>query len=216
MKSEWRITLLVLVVGAVSVSAHADTVIDTTQSWNGIAFLGPFGSPNTETSGQIVTVPSDGDSVLKSFTFYCDQSPSLVFRGEVYAWDALHGRATGPSLYESPPTSTSQGTAFEPVTFDTGGIQLVPGAQYVIFGSSSKDDDGVGGGRWGEVSVNPNPYSGGNEVFLNNGTDSSLWTTAGWTQASTSLAFKADFVPEPLGLGCIALMATCLRRRRAR
>jgi hypothetical protein len=48
---------------------QALTTIDTTPYWNGTSFISVFGYPNTATYGQVVTVPSTNDTVLR-FLFF--------------------------------------------------------------------------------------------------------------------------------------------------
>jgi hypothetical protein len=184
---------------AASATAWAETVIDTTSAWDGSSTVCAFGRPNTATYGQVVTVPSQ-DPVLDSFTFYINDftgsGTTVVFRGEVYAWDGT--KATGPNLWEGAPrTLPLLGTPQE-VTFNTGGVQLNAGQQYVIFASVSKDyeqnaDPSLG--CWGYL--NASVYNGGGFVFLNNGGDESQWTTIPWDtffgNGVDDLAFKASF-----------------------
>ncbi len=179
--------------------AYADTIIDTTPSWTGIP-VSPFGSPDTETYGQTITVPLL-DPVLLSWTFYMEQSTSIHFQGEVYAWNGH--MATGPSLFESAVMTTTDPNASQAVTFDTGGLTLTPGGTYVLFASSSKNVQSGGGGVWGYVPGGSG-YTGGAFYYLNNGTDDTQWTSNFWstTGSRNDLAFNAEFdspaaVPEP-------------------
>src|SRR5581483_411691 len=177
-------------------AATADTTIDTISVWNGSDTVCDFGNPNTATYGQVVTVPA-GDTDLKSFTFELYNVPSAaVFRGEVYAWDAVDGHAEGSSLYESAPTSTTGATA-QGVTFTIpGGVALTAGEQIVIFASVSKDY-GLGSGQvgcWGATALDT--YAGGEFVYINNGGDPSQWTTGSWTtDYGIQSAFTAHFSP---------------------
>lgn len=201
--------------------AYADTIIDTTPSWIGTAVY-PFGSPDTETYGQIITVPLT-DPVLNSWTFYMEQSSSIQFQGEVYAWNGF--MATGPSLFESAVMTTTNPNIFQPITFNTGGLALTPGDTYVLFASSSKDVQSAGGGTWGYVPGGGG-YTGGAFYYLNNGTDATQWTSDFWSTfgPGNDLAFKADFnspaaVPEPssrilLATALCAVVVLTLRRRR--
>jgi hypothetical protein len=208
---------------ALASGALAATQIDTTPSWNnytgsglGFCCFGP--SPNATTMGQTVTVPAT-DTRLDSFTFYADLPPGLLFRGEVYAWNG--SSATGSALYESSAMQTTQYTpplspyppggcnysltdpgAFQPITFNTGGINLTAGAQYVLFVTISRDyaaDAGEGSGCWGTIHSFGQPpvsYSGGSMFWLNDGGNPNLWTTT-WNSGSSLgwgwLAFKACF-----------------------
>jgi len=199
--------------------ACADTMIDTTPSWIGMG-VSPFGSPNTETYGEIITVPL-ADPVLNSWTFYMEQSSSIQFQGEVYAWNGF--MATGPSLFESAVMTTTNPNIFQPITFNTGGLALTPGGTYVLFASDSKDAQTGANGTWGIVSGGS--YTGGTFSYINNGTDISQWTSNFWSTAGNyDLAFKADFdtpsaVPEPsarilLTTALCAVAVLTLRRRK--
>jgi len=166
--------------------------IDTTGSWNGTSQVSTFGIPNTQTYGQ--TIVAEGTGTLISFTFYIKGATTLAFRGHVYAWDGT--KATGPSLYDSAPVSTTNSSIFEEVTFATN-LSLTIGQAYVIFVSSSEDNGGHSGTAvFGLVA---NPYANGTFVFRNNGTDTSQWTGGSWSSFSSDLAFKADFVPNASG-----------------
>ena len=77
-------------------------------------------------------------------------------------------------------------------------MELTRNAAYVLFASTSKDD-GSGDGSWGQPQ-SQDVYPGGDNgfVFLNNGSDESLWTVDNWTKnamgGGADLAFKATFV----------------------
>jgi hypothetical protein len=197
--------------------------IDTVAFWDGSSFIASFGIPDTQTYGQTVTVPL-GLPVLQSFSFEMQLPTTLAFRGEVYAWDGT--RAAGPNLFESGVTSTSDGSVFQLITFNTGGITLVPGDVYVLFASSSKDNSGhSGGGSWG-VTQFDDTYAGGTSVYINNGSDTAQWTSMAWDAVPGDMAFQATFasgsgVPEPstallFASGLIALALATLRRRVCR
>jgi hypothetical protein len=182
--------------------ALATTTIDTTPQWSGhdssVSFGWGFNGLNTATYGQTVTVPAT-DTKLDSFTFYVDLPTELLFRGEVYAWDNNCPCATGPALYESSATHTTaydpSGNSFQPIAFNTGGITLAAGQQYVLFATVSNDwdanttinasgcsSDGPGCldnfGYWGAIPSSPpaDPYPGGNLVWIYNLSDTSAWT----------------------------------------
>jgi hypothetical protein len=181
-------TLLLLLCSIGQIQAL--TTIDTTPSWNGTTFISSFGNPNTATYGQVVTVPSTNDTVLQSFSFYIKLSDTCPFRGYVYAWDGT--KATGSALYKSPVRWTSSFDNFEEVTFETGGIALTPGAQYVLFASTSEEVGLPSAGRWG--AIGSNVYTGGTFVYINNGTNTAEWTTVAWSTIAEDLAFRATFV----------------------
>jgi hypothetical protein len=193
------------------------TTIDTYTPWNKSFSISSFGyyPGNTPTYGQTITVPA-GESGLTSFTFYLEVDPTVIFRGEVYAWDGT--KATGSCLYESAPTHTTQGQNFEAVTFYTGLTSVIPGNMYVLFATTSKDTgSGGGSGYWGLAG---DVYSG-NFVYTNNN-DYSQWTTSPWGQKLSDLAFQATFGFTPIPLpGTLLLFGSGLaglawlgRRRR--
>lgn len=179
---------------------YADTVIDTTPSWNGLTPVFSFGPGQTETYGQTITAPLT-DAVLRSWTFYMKQDTAVQFQGEVYAWNGT--MATGPDLFESALMTTTDSSVFQPITFNTGGLALTPGDTYVLFASSSQGNQTPTlGGGWGFIPRG-SVYAGGAFVFINNGNDISKWTSSAWATnwegTGNDLAFKADFssVPEP-------------------
>ena len=167
--------------------------IDTTASWDGKSTIDPFAFPNTATYGQTVTVPS-GATELDSFTFYMSLPSTLVFRGEVYAWNDVTHVATGSALFESPQTHTDTTGVMQAVTFNTGGLKLSAGAKYILFASISRDyaaDATSGSGTWAYVGADA--YPGGGFYFLNNGGDPNLWTSSTWRGIPNDLVFKAAF-----------------------
>ncbi|MFN6563542.1 MAG: PEP-CTERM sorting domain-containing protein [Nostoc sp. ChiSLP01] len=188
-------------------NAQAQTVIDTTPSWNGTDFISPFGEENTATYGQTFTVGSD--NVLNDFTFFLNdfdgQSDVVDFAAYVAEWDGF--KATGPILYQSAPQSTTNAPGFEQFTFNTGGISLTSGKQYVAFLSASNFFDGTPGQATLGATGFQDVYSGGDFVYYNNGSDFSLLTQNTWDDVGGGFfgdsAFKASFsqattsVPEP-------------------
>jgi hypothetical protein len=173
-------------------TALADTVIDTTPQAN--EQICEFGYPDgraTATNGQVITAPAD-DTQLDSFTFFIAKSSgTIVMRGEVYAWDGQ--KATGPNLFESAPRTVSI-EGVEEVTFETGGVQLDPGQQYVLFATISKDyESSDTSGCWQAVFPG-DAYPGGYFVFMNNGADFDQLLTNPWDiYFDFDLAFKAEF-----------------------
>ncbi len=183
-----------LLAGFAQTSARADTVYDSTPAWNGTSSVKTFGPLNTETYGEAVTAPNDGNDVLQSFTFYINNSSGHSFnlQGEVYAWDGAE--ASGPNLWQGALQTVNSQSGFQTLMFNTGGIQLTAGTQYALFASTSKGNQGQGSSTWGYES-NLHPIAGSSFIFENNGTDTSQWTSRAWDSFSFSgeLAFKADF-----------------------
>lgn len=209
-------------------TAQAQTIIDTTPSWNGTDYIAEFGEPNTATYGQTFTVGSD--NVLNDFTFWLNDyngQPDVVdFAAYVTEWDGF--KATGSILYQSGPQSTTKARGFEQFTFNTGGIGLTSGKQYVAFLSASNFFDGIEGIAGLGVTGFQDVYSGGDFVFYNNGSDFSLLTQSTWEYIGGiggigDSAFKASFsqaiasVPEPTTmLGILAFGAFGLGSLRKR
>ena len=110
-------------------------------------------------------------------------------RGLCLGWT----KATGPALFESATISTS-GSGSEVVTFDTNGIALTQGQQYVLFASTSQDQSGHSG-LGTSASSTPMSIAAEEFVFLNNGTDASEWTSTAWDTSFSSgdLMFQANF-----------------------
>jgi hypothetical protein len=98
----------------------------------------------------------------------------------------------------------------EKFTFNTGGINLSSGQQYIAFMSASIFFDGVRGGS-AAGRLDSNVYSGGQFFFLNNGSDFSLLTANPWfTEGGDDLAFQASFsAPVPIP-GAVWLMGSAL------
>jgi hypothetical protein len=193
------------------------TVIDTISTWNGTSSVFSFGYPDTATYGQTITAPAA--NVLNSFTFMMDVPAATTFAAYVYAWDG--SKATGSQLFGSGPLNTTGAAGFETMTFNTGGLALTTGQQYVLFASVSGQ---VGSGQ-GQFGATGDDYAGGLFVFINNGQNQSLWTTTNWNQNHTGLghdlAFRANFgdgapvIPAPAaGLAMmLGLLGGRLRRR---
>jgi hypothetical protein len=187
---------------AASVSAQAQTTIDTTGSWDGERAVCGFGRPDTATYGQVITSPID-DTVLKEFAFYLRSdvsSSTLVLRGEVYAWDETGGAAAGSGLWEGLPRTLTVSSTPREVIFDTGGLALTAGQQYVLFASVSKDYEQNAATTfacWGFLFTDT--YDGGGFFYLNDTGDESQWTSRRWADFfGFDLAFKASFLaPVP-------------------
>ncbi len=182
----YRSTALLLLAAG---SLMSQASINTIPSWDGITFAQFFGAPNTATYGQTINI-GPGSAVVSSFAFEignCDAT--VTFRGEIYAWDGA--KAAGPNLYESPITTQPSSNSFHLVTFNTGALTLAPG-NYVIFASTSQDQTTAAHCQWGEVL--DSVYLAGNHVFLNNGANTSRWTSRAWGALPVDLAFQVNLV----------------------
>jgi hypothetical protein len=211
-------------------SAQAATLIDTTPSWSGVSGIGIIGESSSKpiyTIGQTFTVGSD--NILNDFTFYLSQNVNPVdFGAYLMAWDG--SKTTGSILYQSGKKTTSSSffISFDPFTFNTGGISLTSGQQYIAFLSGFQFFDGVDGGIFTGY-ISSDVYTGGKAVYLGNGTNAgSDFTRNNWISGSSDeLAFKANLssasaqpVPEPSSsLGLLAfggfVAGKILKRKKA-
>jgi hypothetical protein len=166
-----------------------------------------FGTePYDATAGQVVTAPT-AITNLRNFTLWLQAPPAFIFRAYVYAWNGTG--ATGPALYESGEEHTTGESSFEAIPITTSGVEVTPGQQYVLFLSRSAEqtaDAGVSANDGIETAEAPGfpgeeeppPYTEGKFVFLNNGYDTTGWTTRSWFELTNSDArFEATFdTPE--------------------
>ncbi len=219
---------LAVINGGVS---HAVSIIDTTTDWNGLESISPFGETDTATYGQTFTVGTE--TTLYNFSFFLDgeNDPGVVdFAGYVMEWNGSESKATGSILYQSGPLSTNANdVGFEEFQFDTGGINLTQGKQYVAFLSASDFFDGTAGTSKVGARLT-DVYDGGGFFYSNNENDFSLLTTNSWDFGGenvvgfSDLAFKASFspsvepVPEPvtiLGTFVAGALGIAFKRKSA-
>jgi hypothetical protein len=165
--------------------------------------------------GQTIKVPTNGDTNLTSFGFSIaapSNFPGSAMMAELYAWDGQ--KPTGPNLFQSSITPIPQNNLGPIVIFNTGGINLQAGQEYVIFlaetpGSAEYFSHLIAGTGPG--------YTDGSTVFFES-IDPSLWTAFAWGVGlpgsdSTDLPqtnFIATFTapvtaPEPSSLALAAV-----------
>jgi hypothetical protein len=186
----YRSTALLLLIAG---SLMSQGPITTIPSWDGETFAQSFGVPDTATYGQTINV-APGSAVISSFGFERGNwNATVTFRGEIYAWDGT--KATGPSLFESPITTQLASSSFHLVIFNTGALTL-PAGNYVIFATTSRDQVTTSQCQWGSLDADT-VYPAGNHVFLNNGADTSQWTSVAWGAEPFDLAFQVNMSPVP-------------------
>jgi hypothetical protein len=145
-------------------------------AWNGPA--SPTGSVVVPpTAGQVITVPTDGNSVLQSFTVAMPGSPAgfqMNMTAAVFAWDQTDFRPSGSSLALTPiSTPLDSGSApyrngFYSLTFFPG-VQLAPGQQYVVIFSTLGVSQSVFYYADSFGVTYTDTYSGGEMVFASVG-----------------------------------------------
>jgi hypothetical protein len=204
-----QLVLAILAAVAALLLMPALTSADVTIGAEGTSPYGwEFGTePYEATAGQVVTAPA-GITSLHNFTLWLEAPSDFVFRAYVYAWSGTS--ATGPALYESGDLHAPGGSSYQAVPIVTGGVDVTPGRQYVIFLSRSADQTAdaevtasggiqtAEGPSVGPFEELPPPYTEGYFVFLNNGYDTTGWTTRTWFESTMSDArFEATFdTPE--------------------
>lgn len=192
--------------------AHAQAMLTNSVSWNGGDYVAPFGEPDIATIGQTFTA-DEAHWELLGFTFFLrsDAGGDVDFHGYVSAWDGV--RLTGPLLFSSDLRTLPVGTnSFQPVAFDTGSLELTPGAQYVAFLSAAGVFDSVDGTAGIAAPVSSDTYAFGNLVIALNGDDFDTLFENPWEEIfGIDLAFTLEFpggaVPEPAAAGVIGAMA---------
>lgn len=157
--------------------------------------------------GETIKVPTNGDTSLVSFGFSIfapsNDRPPFDMVAYVYAWNG--SEATGPALYTS--ALTPLPFVVFPLTpspiFETGGINLEAGQEYVIF---INPDNGV---YLDYLQTGTGPGYADGSTVTTQGADPSLWTTEAWSvglptfedrteQPQTNfIATFAAPVPEP-------------------
>ncbi|MFB9265511.1 autotransporter outer membrane beta-barrel domain-containing protein [Bradyrhizobium erythrophlei] len=176
---------------ALGAPAGAQT-IDTIPQWNGLSFIWSWGTPNTATYGQTFT-PTASQTRLNGFTVEIGfgGAPNQA-QAYVYQWDSVNKHITGSALYTSGVFTATPGASYSAYSFNSGGVTLTPGQQYVLFISTSNQQVAPGnpeaGFRWGALTNNT-AIPNGQFVFQNNGSNFAELSTVGWS-----------FIPEDLAI----------------
>ena len=200
---------------AAAANSHAQLTLTNSPAWNGSDNVFPFGEPEVATFGQVFTADAT-NTLMDGFTFHLRSKDGgdVQFRGFVAAWDGT--RPTGSTLFESGqqvlPANTN---LFQDFSFDTSGLPLTPGAQYVAFISASLDFDSIAGTAAAGITASQDTYLGGNMVIASNGSDfDSLFVDPWYELTGMDLAFEMNFsgegggaVPESSAFGLIGTAA---------
>jgi len=200
-----------------AMSSFADTSINNFTGFND--FWHPYGdnSSSTQTYGEIFTTPA-GETNLSSFSFYMGNpidSGNIITGAYVATWTGGHA---GTLLYDSGSVSYDN-LGNEQITFNTGGVSVNPGEQYVIFLSTS-NYHGQSNGSTYISTGDPNQYLNG-FAYYNNGGDFNGLFTNNWDASGLQPDWAVDLefttVPEPgsllmLGTGILGGLGV-LRRK---
>jgi len=197
--------LLLSAVLLLAMSSFADTTINNFTGYNDGWF--PFGDPAnaTQTYGEIFTAPNNGDTSLASFSFYTGDpyySGNIIAGAYVATWTGTHA---GTLLYDSG-QFTYDNAGNEELTFNTGGLAVTPGAQYIVFLSTTKFHGQSSGASY--VSYGgTNQYLDGFAYFNNYDFDSlfaNSWDAYG-LQPDWAVDLEFNNAPEP---GSLLMLTT--------
>jgi hypothetical protein len=203
-----------------SSAAFADTEYNNTSEIN--TQYGYFGYPYVATMGETFSAPLT-DTTLNDFSlFLLASNSSGQLEGYVGTWT---GSEVGTILYTSAPVTVTG--ANQTFNFNTGGLSLIPGDEYVAFISILEPNYNSYSGETYMPAVDVGTLiPGGSIAILRIGNDTSLFTSGNdWeTTGISDVEFIADFssgaTPEPSSLflfstGLVGL-AGVLRRKFAR
>jgi hypothetical protein len=198
-------TLLLSAVLLLALCSFADTSINNFTGYNDGWY--PFGDPNnaTQTYGEIFTAPDTGDTNLASFSFYTGDpyfSGDIIAGAYIATWTGTHA---GTLLYDSGEFDYDN-AGNEQLTFNTGGLTVTPGAQYIMFLSTTKFHGKSVGATY--VSYGgTNQYLDGFAYFNNVNFDTLFfndWDAYG-LQPDWAVDLEFNNVPEP---GSVILLST--------
>ena len=187
-------------------------------------FWHPLGNPNTATYGETFSAPTNGDADLTKFGFYMGNpfvAGDIKLSGYIATWT---GTQAGTILYTSPMVDYANTGDFF-LSFNTGGLNLTAGAEYVAFLSVSQYYGQSSGETY--VSQGGATIPGGNFVYYNNSGNFAALTSSSWDVTGTKPDWAVDLefatggipdlgVPEPssvvlLGAGLVGLAS--MRRK---
>ncbi len=179
-------------------------------------YVGTFGTPQSETYGQVFTAPVTG--TLDSFTMYLENGVGSVV-GAVGTWNGTDAYGEGFGSPDTLYTSSAVASASGAMTFLTGGTSVVAGNLYVAFLTVF----GLGNGPATTYVPLGTADSGLNYFVWNNGDSPFGDTSWNYFFNAGNILFEAKFTaaaaPIPLPAAGWMLLAgmgglAALRRRR--
>jgi hypothetical protein len=207
----------------------------TVPNWPIFTF-GRAGAVSWGTVGQSFTAPV-GQTRLDGFTFWLRDNAIVgetPYYAYIFDWDPATRRTGGSYLFRSAAQNFTGAPTPTPVSFLTGGLDLVGGENYIAVLSTVEFPNAPIGFRPGAVMSTfwPNDGYPGGMTYVRNGPSGLATLTSGaWAFAGGNtdddLAFRADFsaapaavVPEPgsatlVGLGAVGVAFVARRRRHS-
>jgi hypothetical protein len=197
-----RKTFLVLFAFVLAQSvAFADTIYNNSAQVNTAIIF--FGSPASQsTFGETFAAPAGSDTSLNNFSLFLSTWFGVGATGELQGYiGTWTGTQVGSLLYSSPLTPLTGDN--QELTFNTGGLDLTAGAEYVAFisyaGSEYSSFSGYDGmpGVYGFATI-----PGGQFVWLDNGSDTSQFASTPWfyyASPQIDAELIADFGPSSQG-----------------
>jgi len=214
-------TLLLLAVLLFAVSSFAQVNYNNFSGYS--AYWNPFGNPNTATYGETFIAPNSPNTNLADFGFYMAgpvTTGNIELSAYIATWTGTHA---GTLLYTSPEFNYPN-TGNAEIQFNTGGLTLNPGGDYIMFLSVSQYYGQSSGLSF--ISSGSATIPGGGFAYYNNGANFNELFTNNWDNSGLKpdWAVNLDFnsgsggsTPEPgtlalFGSG-LACLAGAIRRR---
>ena len=234
--------VLLLVAGGPLAAQNIDTgAPPPNAAWPKTPFGRPAGGTQFGSVGQSFTVEAGAATRLTDFQFWIsnvDGFGAAQYHAYVFPWDAATRRITGDFLFRSALQTGTDSPGPVPLSFATGGLDLVGGQRYIAVLSTAElaaTPAGTFGGLFESTAgANADPYPGGAAYTLVSlysaglpGVVGGTWTVAGGNTSGHDFAFRAAFttaavtpIPEPstvvlLGTGVLGVALAVRRRRRA-
>jgi len=191
---------------------------------------GTIASGGSPTFGESFLAPNLSSVSLDSFTFYLQEwngsDDTVSFQADIYSWNGT--AATGSPLFSKSLLVTDNG-AVQPVTVNTGGIALTPGADYIALfttldpASVTANGNSRAGFYWEIGDGGESTDNGGTSAWLNANDYSALNDSGSSWGSGTPFIWQATFntpvaTPEPstIALAGLGITALLLRRNKSK